>query len=473
MIGNWLSIIPALTTLTTAILTKRIIPSLSFGLVIGGILVTGNLFSGMLKSTDYIMAAFSAPENAYIILFLFLLGALTEIFKVAGGIKGFSVLTSRWVKNERGALLSVWAITPVTFLDCCFHVIATGTVSNPLIEKINGSKEKLALVINVTSSQLIVLIPVATTYVGYILGVIASGMKKAGMSGSAYTLYLKSIPYNFFSIGMLIVSLLIIFLGLGFGRWRFSRGGKLSGGVHNSHEAHEESEFEQSFPPRASNLFIPLIFLISLIIFLFWYTGHGKGRNFLESLMNAQFEKSIFIATFVSLVLTTLLYVLQKVPLSQIESSFLAGGTELLPPIVILILSWSLSSATQDLGFIEFISRTVGATVPELFIPAIVFLIGTFTSYFIGSSWATWALIMPLGLQLALSSGVNIPLIVGAVLAGGSVGDTVSPLGETPILTASVTEVSIIDHVQTTLPYALAVIGLSTILYVVAQVWLG
>lgn len=100
---------------------------------------------------------------------------------MSGGIKGFAKLAEKYVKTERGALLSVWAVTPATFLDCCFHVVATGTVSKPLMEKVNGSKEKLAFIINVTSSQLIVLIPFATTYVGYIVGVVASSMRKAGL----------------------------------------------------------------------------------------------------------------------------------------------------------------------------------------------------------------------------------------------------------------------------------------------------
>lgn len=466
---TWMSLIPPLVTVLAAIFSKRIIPSLILGLWVGSFLLQPNLIRSTMKAGEYIANSLAGKESAYIVLFLFAFGALAELFKISGGIKGFAQIAERFIKKENGALLSVWAATPISFLDCCFHVIATGTIAGPLVEKVGGSKEKLAMVINITSSQLIALIPVATTYVGYIIGVIRSAMHQAGLTGSPYSLYLMSIPYNFYSIGMVVISILVTVFGLGFGKWRIGRAGKAEGGVHESDEAHEQCEFEEKVAPRATNLLIPLVILLGLILYFFWYTGKSPGRGFTEAIMHAQFEKSIFIASFATLIMTAVYYRIQKVPLLEMEAHFLSGGTELLPPIVVLILSWSLSSVTKDLGFIEFVTKTAGAAIPKMFVPAAVFLIGGCTSYFIGSSWATWALIMPLGLPLALSSGADLSLTMGAVLAGGSIGDSVSPLGETPVLTAAITNVPIVDHVQTTLPYALIVILLSTLFFVFFQ----
>lgn len=469
MNSEWFSVVPPVITVIVAVVTKRIVPSLTLGLLAGSLLITKNIFTGTVKAAEYLVDSLASRESAYIILFLFLFGALTEIFKLSGGIKGFSMLAERYVKNEKGALLSVWAVSPATFMDCCFHVIATGTIANPLIDKVKGSKEKLAMVINITSSQLIVLIPIATTYVGYIIGVTANAMRTAGISGSPYTLYLKSIPFLFYPIGMVIISILVIYFGFGFGKWRFGKAGKMEGGIHGEREAHQQCEFKERAKPRVANLLLPAALLVFLIFFMFWWTGKGDGRSLVEAIMHAEFERAIFVATFATIVLTAVFYTLQKVPLAEMESHFLSGGTELLLPIVVLILSWSLSSVTQDLGFVNFVSATVGTAIPKVFIPAAIFLIGGFTSYFIGSSWATWALIMPLGLPLAVSAGASLPLTMGAVLAGGSIGDNVSPLGETPVLTAAITEVPILDHVQTTFPYAVIVIVISTILFVLVQ----
>lgn len=462
-----LSIIPPIVAILMATFTKRIIPSLVMGLWTGAMILQPDIIGGTIKAVHYIVDSLASAENAYIILFLFSFGSLAEIMSMSGGIKGFGKLAEKYVKTERGALLSVWAVTPATFLDCCFHVVSTGTITKPLVEKVKGSKEKLAFIINVTSSQLIVLIPFATTYVGYIVGVVASSMRKAGYTGSAYSLFLQSIPFNFYSMTIVIISILVIFFGLGFGKIAFGNAEEkdVQAGVHGSHEAHEQCEFEEKGPPRIINLVIPLLILISLIMFFFWWTGRGAGRNFLSAIMHARFEEAIFIASFATLLITSVFYVMQRIPLGEIETHFLKGGTELIPPIAVLLLSWSIAGVTDDLGFAQFITGTLGAAVPGYLVPVVIFAIAGATSYFMGSSWGTWALVMPLALPLMAATGGNPALAVGAVLAGGSIGDNISPLGETPVLTSSITEVPILRHVRSEMPYGLAAIGVSFLLY--------
>jgi Na+/H+ antiporter NhaC len=42
----------------------------------------------------------------------------------------------------------------------------------------------------------------------------------------------------------------------------------------------------------------------------------------------------------ITLVITSMFYLIQKIPMAEIESHFLAGGNEMMPPIIVLILSW-------------------------------------------------------------------------------------------------------------------------------------
>lgn len=466
---SFLSLIPPIAAIFGAAITKRIIPSLVIGLLAGTLIKTKTLLGTFIQAGDYLSGVVANKNSVYIILFLFCFGALAEIFKVGGGISGFAKKAEPYVKTERDALLSVWAASPATFLDCCFHVISTGTISKPLIEKVNGSRDKLAFIINTTSSQLIVLIPFATTYVGYILGVLSSSMARAGIKGNPYNLYLSSLYLNFYSIIILLISLAVIFVNLDFLKILRPAYKKdfNDASVHNEDEAHHESAFAEKVPPRILNLLIPLFFLIAMIFFLFWWTGRGNDRTVWEAITNATFEKSIFVATFTTLVLTTILYVIQKVPLKEIESNFLSGGTEFLPPIIVLILAWSISDVTSDLGFNSFIKGLVSTSVAPQLIPVIVFLIGGLASYFMGSSWGTWALVMPVGVALAVTTGGNLPLTIGAVLAGGSIGDNISPLGETPVLTAAITEQSVTEHIHYVLPYGIVAFGISVLLYLV------
>lgn len=465
-----ISIFIPIIVIILAMTTKRIITSLIVGILAGGILLArGNIIKGSIFAIEHLVKSTASEESVYIIMFLFMFGAFGEIMKLSGGIKGFSELANKYVKTEKGALGTVWLVSIFTFIDCCFHTIATGTIGKALIEKVNGSKEKLTVVVNVTSCLLICLIPFGTTYVGYILGVISSSLSKSGLKMSAYSIYIKSIPFNFYAIIMLLVSIGIIIFNLKFDSIvkKISDKEETKKDEGHGHEAHEQCEFEEKAPPRPFNLISPLALLIASTFFFFWYTGKGKGQGFVGAIMHAEFEKSILLSAVLSIVITTLFYLLQKIPMDEIESHFLSGGNEMLPPIIVLVLSWGLSSIIEDLGFVKFITTTIGPQIPSVLIPVTIFLIGCAASYFMGSAWGTWALLMPIAVPLALTTKSSLPVVIGAVLAGGSLRDNASPLGETAILSSTIAEVPLMKHVKTMLPYSIISIIIASILFVV------
>lgn len=464
---GFISLFIPVIVIVLAILTKRIISSLIVGILAGGIMLAGgNIIQGVMLSTEHLVKSIATEESVYIILFLFVFGAFGEIMKVSGGIKGFTEISNKFVKTEKGALGAIWLVSIVTFIDCCFHAIASGTVGKALIEKTNGNKKKFAFVLNVTSCLLIVLIPFGTTYVGYIVGVIASSLSKAGINESAYGLFIKSIPYNLYAITMLLISIIVIIFNFGFNK-TINPNTESEEVEYGGHEAHEQCEFEEKAPPRPLNLILPLTLLIATTFFFFWFTGKDKGTGLTGAIMNADFEKSIFMSALITLVITSVFYVIQKIPLSEIESHFLAGGNEIMPPIIVLTLSWGLSSIVQDLGFTEFVTSAMGNQVPHFLIPASIFLLGCVISYFMGSAWGTWALIMPIAIPIAVATNTNLALIIGSVLAGGSLGDNASPLGETAILSSTISEVPLMEHIKSELPYCLIGVGISTILFII------
>jgi Na+/H+ antiporter NhaC len=267
---------------------------------------------------------------------------------------------------------------------------------------------------------------------------------------------------------MILISIGVILFGLGFDReLKLSKREKYSEeSGHHNHEAHEQSEFEQRVPPRPLNLVFPLGLLILLTFSFLLYTGRGRGNGLLGTIMNADFEKSIFIAGTITIIITSVFYVFQKIPMKVIESNFLSGGNEMMPPIVVLILSWGLSSIVKELGFVSFVTNVLGPKIPVFLIPAAIFILGCFASYFMGSAWGTWALIMPIAVPLAVSTNSNLALVIGAVLAGGALGDNTSPLGETAILSSTNAEIPLMEHVKSQLPYSIASILISVVLFV-------
>ena len=468
-----ISILIPIFVILVASFTKRIISAITIGILIGGIfLENGNVLKGIVTATNYLVKAVTNEESICTVMFLFVFGAFGEIIKVAGGIKGFTNFAKKYVKSEKGALGSVWISSLFTFIDCCFHAISSGMIGKALIDKVGGNKYRLAHVINVTSCLLIILIPFGTTYVGYIVSVISLALSKTNLNISPYSLFVQSIPFNFYAIIMTFISIGVTVFNFGFNnKSKIFKGNNNFKETENfSHHSHEECEFEEKASPRAINLIFPLILLIASTLFFFWYLGKDKESNFFNIIMNTEFEKAILISSILTLVVTCVFYLFQKIPLSEIESHFLSGGKDLIQPIIVLIMSWGLSSIIGELGFAEFITSKISSNLPEFLIPAIIFLIGCIVSYFIGSAWGTWSLLMPIALPLAVSTNSALPLIVGAVLAGGSLGDNASPLGETVILSSTVSEVPIMDHVRTQLPYSLSAIAISTLLFIVSAV---
>ncbi len=138
----------------------------------------------------------------------------------------------------------------------------------------------------------------------------------------------------------------------------------------------------------------------------------------------------------------------------------------MMPPIIVLVLSWGLSNIMESLGFVKFITNAIGPKVHAILIPVVIFLIGCAASYFMGSAWGTWALLMPIAIPLAVTTNSNLPLVIGAVLAGGSLGDNASPLGETAILSSTISDVPLMKHVKTILPYSIGSVVVSSILFI-------
>jgi len=100
-------------------------------------------------------------------------------------------------------------------------------------------------------------------------------------------------------------------------------------------------------------------------------------------------------------------------------------------------------------------------------VPPSLFLLGSLISYFIGSSWGTWGIIMPFDISLAQVSGTSLPLVIGAIFASGTFGAFASPLSGNTTTTAQILDLPTIAYSRYKLKPALIAVGISTLLYTV------
>ncbi len=461
MENAWLSLIPFIIVIGLSIWLKKILPGLVLGLLVGALLVEFSVLGGSQETVNYIVTTLSDENNIKIIAFLYLFGGLIGMMNISGGIKGFSEWIGDKIDSQRGLLSLIWLTLPFTFMMPMFRIMMIGPVVKSLMSEMKISKRKVGFTMDVSTSSVIVLLPVATAFVGFMVSLVEGGIQKHNLDMDPYQIFLLSIPFNFFAIVMLIIGLIRTF-------WSSSEKE-----VEKKKSNEEESYHRKGIKKELSmveaqpwNLIVPLFLLLGLSLFLLWQDGVAKGADTIfQAFSEADATFVMLLAVFITLIITFVFYMIRKQELGETIFHFFDGGNQLMQAIILLVLVWALSLVAEDLGFSQFISSTLGSFLPSFTIPAIIFLLGSVVAYFIGSSWGTWGLFMPLGIALAVSTGASIPLTVGAVFASGSFGAMTSPLGDTTITTASILEMPLVDYARYKLKICSIGVGIAVGIY--------
>jgi tetracycline resistance efflux pump len=448
----WLSLIPSLITIVAAIWSKKILPSLLFGLLIGSYFLNPSVIGGFETMVGSIVKTLSDKNNLQVLLFLYLFSGFIALIRKAGGIKAFSVFVAKFVKSDRGVFYTLWALLPITFIDCGFRIVGTGSITRSLAEKNKISKERFAFMLNNTASPVVELIPVATTFVGFNIANIGLGLNAAGVTDKPYDIWLHAIPYEFFSIIVLILTFVSIFY-----QW------KLGTAAHEAHAAPEKAhgamamdkKMEDDKPeisPRIINLLTPMISVTALSVFFFWY-------------FNEEPNKAMLVALFFSLLVTGAIYFFQKYSIASMTKDLISGGNDLMGVIAILVVAWSLGAVSQELHLARFIQEQLGGTMPAWSIPVSLFVFSSAVTYFMGSGWAAASLIMPFAISLAVTTGAGIPICVGAVITGGTFGDVTSPVAGMTNMASHAARADHMKYLKYANPYNFAALILAAVVY--------
>ncbi|RBP96066.1 transporter (NhaC family) [Cytobacillus firmus] len=446
---TWLSLIPFIIVIGMSIWLKNILPGLVVGILLGSIIVSADLLTGTEQSVAYIVTTLSDETNIKIVGFLYLFGGLVGMMNIAGGIKGFSEWAGRRIQSERGLLVFIWITLPFTFMMPMFRIMMIGPIIKSLIKKMNLSKQKVGMTLDISTESVIVLLPVATAFVGFMVSLVEGGINGLNLDMSAYEIFLLSILFNFYAIIMLLIGIIQTF-------WRRKKTGEQNGETQTDleeieHEFHRMGIKKELSLVKAQpwHLIFPVVLLLTFSLFLLWQDGLAQGANTIfEAFSMADATFVMLLAVFITLVLTFIFYIIRREKMNEILYHFYDGGNQMMEAISLLILIWALTMAAEDLGFSDFIGSSLGSFLPAFLTPAAIFVLGSVVGYFIGSSWGTWGLFMPLGITLAVSTGASIPLTVGAVFASGAFGALTSPLGDTTITTASILDMDLVDYAR-------------------------
>lgn len=494
--SGWWSLLPFLMVIPLSIWTRQVLPGLFAALLVGSYLKDPSLLGGIKTMLSYLVNNLVQSSNIRIIIFLYVFGGLISIVEFAGGINGFVHLVSKKVKTKRSALLLTWFSTMVTFSDPDFRIVTIAPILKALQKKLKLPAEELGFTIEVTSNPVVGLIPLATAFVGYMVSVIHMALSNVGIHQAAYAVYIKSIPFNFFSFSIILLGIYYSFfkhsekkskkestmlvkernnffqlnLAMEAAAELTSLPTKQSKylhsiGPHGEKDRHFSQHEEEQVPSKPWNFILPLSLVLLLTLFLSWWDGHDKAASFLDAFIRADALGVMLESLLITLIVTLSFFLVQRFPIDKLFTHFVKGGNNLMSVILMLGLIWGVSAVSEDLGFSRFITSHVVGWIPHFFVAPVLFLIGALISYFIGSSWGTWGLLMPLGVTLAHHTGGNILLVIGAVFASGTFGAFASPLSDNSVTLCTILELPIMEYSRTKLKPALIAAGISTVAF--------
>ncbi len=449
---NWISVLPPVIAIILAILTRQVYLSLAGGLVLGWTILSGwNPLAGAAQAVQGVVSVFQDEGDTRALLFTLVIGSLIATIESSGGVRGFVeyLERTRWVTTAKRAQLLAWITGVVIFIESNITVLVAGSVARPLFDRYRSSREKLAYIIDSTSAPICILIPM-NAWGAYNLGI----LEGLGVE-NALTVFLEAVVLNFYAIAAVLMTLAVILWGLDFGPMKKAeartQAGELlwPGATPMIDEEVLSPRPNDKIPPRAYNMFLPIASMVLFMPFGLFITG---GGNLLEGSGSTSVLWSVLFGLGVAWVL-----MLGQKAFTQDELVKIAlkGAGGLVPLALILLLAIALGNVAEALGTGEYVAHvTSGILPPFLFLP-LVFVVAAAIAFSTGTSWGTFAIILPIAVPAAMTLGLPLAPFVAASLSGGVFGDHCSPISDTTIISSMAAATDHIDHVRTQLPYAL------------------
>lgn len=458
---SWYSILPPLLAIILAIWSKQVILSLFAGIWIGFTILNGfNPIVGITAGLDGVINVFGDAGDAKVLIFTLLIGSLIATIEYSGGVRGFVhfLETRRWVHTGLRAQILAWVTGLVIFIESNITLLVAGSVSRPLFDRYRISREKLAYLIDATSAPVCVMIPL-NAWGAVIIGLIAG----TGVDNPLET-FIASIPYNLYAIVAIILALVVIVRNINIGPMKAAEARTQAGELlwPDSTPLVDTSADEATHldhgddMPSASYMAIPIAVMILMMPLGLYITGDG-------SLIEGSGSTSILWAVSAAILSAwVMLLGSGKSSIHELMRVFMKGAGNLLPISTILLLALALGDVANLLQTGPYVAGIAGATVPAFMLAPLIFLVSAFIAFSVGSSWGTFAIMIPIAIPIATNLDLPVPLLLGAAISGAIFGDHASPISDTTVVASMASATDHIDHVRTQLPYALLAAAIAT-----------
>ena len=475
-----LSLLPPVVAIVLALNTKEVYTSLLVGIATGALLyANGNLELALttlfFNEDGGMISKLSDASNVGILVFLVMLGILVALMNKAGGSAAFGRWASTHIHTRAGAQFATLLLGILIFVDDYFNCLTVGSVMRPVTDRQKVSRAKLAYLIDATAAPICIIAPVSS----WAAAVTSSVPEGSGING--FTMFLRTIPYNYYAILTMVMSLFLIFSGFDHGPMKKHEDNALLGDLFTTDDRPYGDDVDDGSDARGHvvDLIAPVLVLIAACIFGMVYTGgFFEGVDFITAFANCSASVGLVMGSSIALMFTFVFYRVRGVMTFQDFAACIPEGFKaMVSPMLILTLAWTLSGMTGLLGAKYYVASLLSGSAAALqyLLPIIIFLVAVFLAFATGTSWGTFSILVPIVCH-AFPEGEMLVVSIAACLSGAVCGDHCSPISDTTIMASAGAHCSHVNHVSTQLPYAMTAAAISAGCYLLcgaAQAVLG
>ena len=463
VIASWWALVPPVIAIGLALVTKEVYSSLFIGILAGALLGSNFSFTGTMDilTNDGLISAVSGTAGIFV--FLVVLGILVALVNKSGGSAAFGRWAQTHIKSRTGAMLATFVLGVLIFIDDYFNCLTVGSVMRPVTDSHKISRAKLSYLIDATAAPVCMIAPISSW---------AAAVSSYAPEGEGLSLFIKAIPFNFYSLLTLVFVVALAVMKFDFGPMKLHEfNAQKNGDLYTSGEKAEVTE--EGFNPKGKvlDLVLPIVVLIIACVFALVYVGGiFDGADFITAFADTDATVGLPWGSIIALVFTIAYLALRKViTVKEAMECVPKGFIAMVPAILILTFATALKNMTAVLGaqpFVNDVMSNAGALAK--FLPAIIFLVACFISFSTGTSWGTFGILIPI-VVVIFEAGDPLQIVaMSACLAGAVCGDHCSPISDTTIMSSAGGQCNHLNHVSTQLPYAMTVAAFSFVGYVIA-----
>lgn len=504
MQNSWPVLLPPLLVIICAHKTKNILLSLLIGILSAGLIAYDfslikaltSLINKLWATTELSsMTSWETGINAsapFICCFLLAISILTTLLHRSGGAFAYASCIKKRLNKAWQAEAATFGLSLSLFVDDYFSTLTVGSVMKSVTDLFKIPRVKLAWLANTVAAPLSILTPVSSWVAEIVLNMNRSGITETAsdalVKADPFSLYLRLIPFFFYSFLVLIIISYFIYRRQSVALIKKHEAiaaatGNLFGGkteiqldTQNHSEHNKASLIDFVFP---MGILFGSVFI--MMLYLGNYTAFGGAESLMFALQKTPKAACLCLGALISIVFSTIFLLFRKkITSNQIIPIYSEGFCLMYQSVIFLLLIWTFSSLLRsELATGQYIASFLSSNTSLALLPAVFFIIAIIIGTLMGTAWGTMGILIPIATEMVVSlSALPTPVLIdqlpmllpllGAVISGSVIANHLSPISDTLLMSTKSSQAYYADVVKAQAQFTLPLIGATTLSYICA-----